>query len=198
MITSYGLDVSRFGGDRTVFGRRKSNGEFQILWEHQGKATTQTAGQAIHTWREECGADESRERKEDWPAPVNVDDIGVGGGVTDILQEEGVPVNGIDVAEAPEMDVEEEHPELFLNKRAQYYWRLKRAFEKGEVSIGDEELAEELSRLRYEYQRGKIKIMKKEDYKRLFNRSPDKADCMMLAWAETEPLEGQSLGSWLP
>ena len=119
--------------------------------------------------------------------------------MTDMLEEEGVPVNGVDAASGPDLDVDGENAELFLNKRAQCYWRLKKVFESGEVDIDDEELGEELSRIRYEYMRegGKIKIMKKDDYKKLYNRSPDKADCMMLAWAEDEALEGQSLGGWV-
>lgn len=198
MIVAYGLDVARFGDDTTLMGRRMSSGIFRLVWNHSGKRTTETAGKAIATWREECEErDDSDKIVKTWPAPINVDDIGVGGGVTDILLEENIPVNGIDVSRPADEEVEGERADLFLNRRAQYFWRLRKLFVSGEVDINDEELAEELSRIKYEYQRGKIKIMKKEEFKKKYGKSPDRADTMMLAWAEDEALEGQSLGGWV-
>lgn len=198
MVISYGLDVARFGDDSSVMGRRRANGHFRFVWEEQGKTTTRISGHAQFTWQEECLWEKEGEEVR-WEAPINVDDIGVGGGVTDQLMDEGLPANGINVAEAGyEVAEDDEHPEMFVNQRAQYFWRLRQAFVKGEVDIDDEELAEQLSHILYDYQSGKIRIQKKEDYKKLYGHSPDKADCMMLAWARAEFEEGgRALGGWL-
>ena len=65
--------------------------------------------------------------------------------------------------------------------------RLKEAFESGEVDIDDEDLAAELSRIRYEFtSNGKIKIQAKQDFKAMYGYSPDHADAMVLAWAESD------------
>lgn len=192
-IVSFGLDVARYGDDRTVFASKRLNGKFRIIWIHQGHSLTETSGRVIATWRELCEADESTE-----DAWVNVDDIGLGGGVTDILIDEDVPCDGVNVGESPADSIDDwDHMEKFLNKRAQYFFRLRRAFMEGRVDIDDEDLARELSRIKYQYTRqGKIKIEAKEDFKKVNGFSPDLADCMMLAFSTEEFVSG-SIGGWL-
>jgi hypothetical protein len=74
-----------------------------------------------------------------------------------------------------------------LNKRAYYYMKLARAFKDGLVDIDDEELAEELMYIKLDWtSKGVIKIIPKKDIKKVLLRSPDKADAMMLAYAEDE------------
>lgn len=141
--------------------------------------------------REEGDKWEEKKKEElvNFRPPVNVDDTGLGGGVTDILIEQGLPVNGIITGEAPdENDERIDHPELFLNKRAQYYWYLRTRFVDGTIAIEDEELAFELSKIRIEFLKGgggKIKIVDKETLKKAppigIGRSPDRADMAMLA-----------------
>ena len=118
---------------------------------------------------------------------VNIDDIGVGGGVTDMLVEEGIPTNGINVSEAPNEDesLGEDQRIQFFDKRAFYFWKLKQAFLDGKVDIDDEELAEELNHIKTEItSRGKIRIIEKDKIRKTLKRSPDKAEAMMLAWSE--------------
>ena len=191
-IVSYGMDVARQGGDRIVLGRRQANGRFRIVFSEQRNKVTESAGHAAKVWTDECGK-ETR-----WDAPVNVDDIGVGGGVTDILEEDGVPVNGINVAESPKiaLDAGGERPEAFENSKAQYYWRLRQAFLDSKADIDDDELAEELMKIQYGHTRkGKIKITEKDEVRKLLGRSPDKAESMMLAWAEDEAPSEEDLGA---
>jgi hypothetical protein len=197
-IYSFGLDVARQGSDSSTYGIRYKSGLFVVHETTQKKRETETAGKMISIYNEmipefkykdlkELGKKlkgDSEEEENVFFPPINVDDIGVGGGVVDILVEEQYPVNGVNVAEQPDPSDQDE-VKLFLNKRAQYYWNLKKLFEAGVVAIDDDELAFELSKLRIEFLRsGKIKIVDKETIKKdLGGRSPDRAECMMLAFS---------------
>jgi hypothetical protein len=198
-IYAFGLDVARQGSDSTTYGIRYKSGLFKLHESTQKKRETETAGKMIDTYNEFVpdykyrnfktidkrlkGEDDKEEENSFFP-PINVDDIGVGGGVVSILLEEEYPTNGVNVAEPPDPS-EPDDAKLFLNKRAQYYWNLKKLFENGLVAIEDEELAFELSKIKIEYLRsGKIKIVDKDTIKKeLGGRSPDKAECMMLAFS---------------
>jgi hypothetical protein len=43
--------------------------------------------------------------------------------------------------------------------------------------------------MKYEIPNGKVKVMKKKDIKKIINRSPDKADALMLCYA---PIDNMS------
>lgn len=179
-VVSFGVDVAREGMDRTAIGLRWSSGRFEILESIQTSRITEIAGRVSELFsRYEHRAHEDG-------LCINVDDTGVGGGLTDILYDKGLPVNGIIGGEGPDEWATDEDAERFLNKRAQYYWRLKTFFEKGKVGIQDEDLAIELGKIEREYTtKDKIKIIDKAKIrKKLGGRSPDKADCMMLAFAK--------------
>jgi len=217
-VVSIGADIARYGDDSTCIGVRQANGRFRIHDYFQGKPTTDVAGRIVDLWQRlvlkpkmveegnlrerlrKMQAEGKREEQEIPEAPINVDDIGLGGGVTDLLQEQEIPCNGVNVGESPDWDVppDEEDPDKFLNLRAQVYWRMRMAFVRGLVDIDDEDLAKELIKLRYEFtSRGKIKIMAKDDFKRVYGFSPDKADSMMLAWAKTESQNTRDVARWL-
>jgi hypothetical protein len=201
-IHSFGLDVARQGSDSSTYGIRYKSGFFRVQEATQKKRETETAGKMIDIYnelipefkyrnlddfekrvRKDKQGDNAEEGEVVFP-PINVDDIGVGGGVVDILLEEEYPTNGVNVAEPPDPSDPDE-AKLFLNKRAQYYWNLKKLFERELVAIDDDELAFELSKLKLEFLRsGKIKIVDKDTIKKeLGGRSPDRAECMMLAFA---------------
>lgn len=199
-IISYGADIARKGTDATVIGRRYASGIYEIADTINQAMTTEVAGRIKSIFNEDnpkfkdyldslsipkTEKDKEKELESSFPQ-INVDDIGVGGGVTDILDEDNYPVVGINVGESPDESLEDS--ELFLNKRAQYYWALRVAFENNEVALADEETAFELSKIRAEYLRsGKIKIVDKELIKKELNgRSPDRAESMMLAWASKD------------
>lgn len=210
---SFGLDVARGGPDSTVYGVRYESGLFRIIDVTNKKKETETAGRmkiiydemvpkedpvkqfekSVVERLEEMGKEEKEAKSSPPPIPpINVDDLGVGGGVVDILLEDEYPVNGIIVGELPDLnDEESDHPELFLNKRAQYFWKLKKFFENGLIAVEDEELIFELSKMKAEYLRsGKIKVTDKDTLKKApptgIGHSPDKSDCCMLTHAKSE------------
>jgi len=190
-IKSFGVDVARQGTDRTVIGVRYASGKFKILEITEKKKTTDTVGR-VKSWYNMMV--DPTLAKEDQP-PINVDDIGVGGGVVDMLIEDEYPVNAISgsegVDEIVQEDEKEPDPEKFLNLRAWNYWKLRVAFMKGAASIDDEDLAFELSNVKLAFSsKGKIKIPDKDELrKQLGGMSPDLADCMCLAWAKDDSEE---------
>lgn len=117
--------------------------------------------------------------KEQNAKAAKVDVIGVGSGVVDRLMEldldcEIVPVN---------FGEGSSDREQFLNLRAQVFWGLRQRFEDGDMDIDprDEELAEQLSSIKYKYNsRGQIQIEPKDDLKKRLGRSPDKADAVAI------------------
>ena len=81
-------------------------------------------------------------------------------------------------------------PIRYLNARAEWYWGLRQTFQDGHIAIDptDDELASQLSAIRYEYTpRGQIKIESKDDMAKRGMPSPDRADALMMAFAVPPP-----------
>lgn len=116
---------------------------------------------------------------------IRMDVIGVGIGVFDRLMEQGIDINGVDVREASS------DPTLFVNRRAELYWTLRERFEEGSISIpNDKHLIRELANLRYELDsRGRVQIWSKQRMKKENIPSPDRAEAVMLAFADYYPEE---------
>lgn len=170
-----GVDVARFGTDDTVIGLR--NGPvFRIIDTVQGQATTATTGKVVAAMRTH-GA-----------STAQVDGVGVGGGVVDMLRENRIPVVDLQAGGGAS------DKERFVNARAEWFWGLRERFEQGDIDLDplDDELASQLSSLRFEYtSRGQIKIESKDDMARRGMPSPDRADTLMLAYANnTKPSGG--------
>ena len=71
----------------------------------------------------------------------------------------------------------------FHNKRASSYFDLKEAMERGLAIPNDDELAEELLAIDYEFaSAGRVKIVDKQKIKETIGRSPDKADALALSY----------------
>lgn len=180
-VTSLGCDVARKGDDKTVTIALHGDGFGEVLEAVDKDRETDTAGR-LKLYQIQLGA-----------GAINVEDVGVGGGVCDILLEQDVPLNEVSVGAPPEKWWDDS--ELFLNKRAYYYWKLRKAIMSGEVYFADPEIADEIHKLQVEYtSRGQIKMMSKEKYKMAYGRSPDKADALMLANAEGEASGGSGTG----
>ncbi|MFD4554423.1 hypothetical protein ACFWP5_08845 [Streptomyces sp. NPDC058469] len=74
--------------------------------------------------------------------------------------------------------------EDFVNQRDEMWWKVSRMFVNGTIAIPeDDELVAELSALEWSDQGGKIKVEKKEDFRKRLGRSPDKADALMISYA---------------
>ncbi|MCH7642193.1 MAG: hypothetical protein IIC30_02840 [Chloroflexi bacterium] len=162
-----GVDVARFGNDRSVICVRQ--GERVLSLDVFGRQDTMaTAGRVVEAVR--------RHR----PVAVRVDAIGIGAGVVDRLRELGVAgIAGINVSERAR------NPEQFLNLRAELFDGLRQRFQEGRIRIPDDpDLIAELSSLRYSFSSsGQVRLESKDDLRGRGIASPDRADALMLAFA---------------
>jgi len=114
---------------------------------------------------------------------VNVDSIGIGYNFALHLQDLALPVELINVGE-PSRD-----PEKFANAKAEFYWGLRMRLEAGDAGgLGDELLISQLAGIRYRHNpRGQIQIESKEEARKRGVKSPDRAEAVMLAFANRTP-----------
>jgi len=168
-----GVDVARFGDDETVIYFRRGFNVQEPVVRH-GIATTWTAGEVVNVvkWIRATGYEDTIE--------VRVDDTGIGGAVTDMLNEQSVELD-IDVIPVNFGAAgDEDHAD-----RAALMWgRLKEFM--GEMSLpDDEQLLAQLSTRKYKIQPdGRIKLERKEDMKKRGLPSPDRADALALCFDE--------------
>lgn len=175
-----GVDVARFGADKTVIAVRRGSKVMPL--KVYGKQDTMATAGAVIAEQRAVGA-----------TAIKVDVIGIGAGVVDRLKEQGYPVRGINVAEAA-VD-----PERFANLRSQLWWALRERLNPDPkvnpdpVALPpDDELLADLSGVQYKItSRGQLEVERKEDMKKRLGRSPDRADAVVLAFAQTvgEPLD---------
>ena len=168
----WGVDVARKGMDRTVIAKRCGNTllETPIWW--RGKRITETAGKIVDLYN---GTTPSER-----PHTVVVDSIGMGAGLVDILREQGIPVKGINVSEAPGIG------DRFARLRDDLYFRMRDWFETQSVRMpkGCDDLIGELTTPWYTFTpAGKIKVASKDEIKKELARSPDLSDAFMLTFA---------------
>ena len=167
----WGLDVARFGDDRTALARRRGNTLIEPVKWWRGKDTMQVAGLVMDAWKL---ADEI-----DRPSEILVDVIGIGAGVVDRLFELGLPVRGVNVGESPA--VSDRHMRL----RDELWFKTRAWFEAKDCTMPrDEALIAELAAPTYDFSSsGKIVIESKADMKSRGLPSPDLADAFMLTFA---------------
>lgn len=172
-----GVDVARFGDDNTVIAS-KVNNTILPLTIHHGYATTQTASDIIYQAKVLRNKYEFSKK-----IYVKIDDTGVGGGVTDI-------VNGLKKEE--DLDWLIVIPVNFnMSVNHAYYYdfntvlwgNLKDLLEQGDISIlDDEDLEGELTNRKKEFtSNGKIKLETKKQMKERGIQSPDRGDAVALA-----------------
>lgn len=170
----WGVDVARFGEDRTVLARRHGNTLPTPPQEWTGLDTMEVAGRIKHAW------DQSPESER--PATIFVDSIGIGAGVVDRLNEMGLPVRGVNVAESPAG--REEYNKL----RDELWFRGRQWFEARDVRLCDgcDDLIAELSLPEYRIlPSGKQKVDSKDELARKgVVHSPDQADAFLLTFAD--------------
>lgn len=178
-----GVDVARFGGDESVaYVRRGSTIVASEFW--RGMDTVASTGRVARLAREH-GA-----------AAIKVDDPGVGGGVTDQLKAQGLPVVAVNVGETA-LDAEN-----FYLKRTEMFVGLRDRFKSGDISIpkDDSLLVDQLTSLRFSYTpRGQMKLESKDDLRKRRGTagrwaSPDRADALALCfWTNSRPFV---MGAW--
>ena len=176
----YGLDVARFGDDRTVLCKRQGNCVIEIKsWG--GLDLMETCGRVFH------------EAQADKPAEVMVDSIGLGGGVADRLRELGLNVRDVNVSESTAFNptAAKLRDELWITIKdwlAQRACRIPR----------DDELRQELIGPTYTFtSNGKIKVEGKSEMKKRGLRSPDKADALGLTFAGQAAFVGGRASHWV-
>lgn len=173
-----GVDVARFGDDRTVFCVRQGSivEHIQIAAKQD---TMQTVGQAVDI-RQRFGCDY-----------IHVDVCGMGGGVVDRLMELKQPVVGVDAAsKAPERKRMPMDAQGF--RMRDYLWlEAKDWLIDQEPSFAQldrehaEDLAAELSSIKYAFDSsGRIVMESKDKMKERGLRSPDIADALCLTFAQ--------------
>jgi phage terminase large subunit len=166
----WGLDVARFGDDSTALAKRKGNVQLEPCREWYGKDTMQTAGLIKLEY------DSAKEK----PSVINVDVIGIGSGVVDRLNELGLPVKGVNVAESASACEQ-------YNRLRDELWFLGREWlEARDCRLADDdELIGELVTPKFQIlSSGKIKVEGKDELKKRGVASPNRADAWLLTFAE--------------
>jgi len=170
-----GVDVARFGDDRTAFIIRQGN-NILLKESYRKEDTMQTVGRVVDKIITENLP----------PENVNIDDIGVGGGVVDRLREKGYNVSGINIGTKADVSndfVEDKLAEKrFANLRASAYWAVKEWIKTASIPRDDDYL--ELSNMKYKFSSSGILIEGKDEMKRRGLSSPDVADALMLTFCK--------------
>ncbi len=176
------VDVARFGEDETVFtiiqskNIRQWEQVYQYAW--RDKPLTEVTGKTLDLWREFR------------PDIVVIDDVGLGGGVTDRLAEQ---------RNKPEAFIgnEKANNELYENKRSEGFFRMAQMFERNEIKIlPDNVLSEQLLSIRYKFKSdGKKSIVTKDEMRKDGIKSPDRADALMMAVYYTDRVFNEKLNT---
>jgi hypothetical protein len=184
MPTIWGVDVARFGDDRNALAKRNRIGVLPDLQEWGGVDLMQTAGRVKREFDETLPSER--------PEEILVDVIGLGAGVVDRLQEQRLPVRGINVAEVAT------HHEQYRNLRTELWFAAREWLMKRDVTLPrceggcardciHEKLASELVSTRYEYaSTGKYIAETKAKMKKRGVKSPNIAEAVIMTFA-SEP-----------
>jgi hypothetical protein len=164
-----GLDVARYGDDRSVLTRRQGPVAFTPkVW--RGKSTMELAGILV------------AEINEWGPDAVFIDATGVGAGVVDRCRELKYRVTGVESGGGADDDGR------FLNRRAEMWWRMADWVlrSKGQLYAGEEgaSLAKEVVAPAYTFKSdGRMALEAKVEIKKRLGLSPDLADSLALTFA---------------
>ncbi len=169
-----GVDVARFGDDRTVIFPRQGLVAFEPV-----------------TMRDARGHDIAARimlAKEKWQSEVEfVDGSGVGASVLDSLLQSGNP--GIAVAFAGRPD-----DPRYLNKRSEMWFRMKDWIERSGSLPRVDGLVRELTEPTYTFTHGKYHLEEKDQIKRRLGYSPDLADALACTFCWSERPGGDAIG----
>ncbi len=159
-----GVDVARFGDDKTALSVILGATALPIEAVNK-KDTVWTSGRVqvlnkTHNFEH-----------------IGIDDTGVGGGVTDILTNEGLPVEPFNFGASPIDD------RMFDNLCTEIYWNLREDIRLQKISLPDDkELVNQLCSRKFLFTRkGKYRLESKEDMRKRGLPSPDKADALAIA-----------------
>ena len=161
-----GVDVARFGNDKTVIIIRQ--GPRVIYIDELRKSDIVNTTGAVVTAA-------LRYKVKD----IIIDEIGVGAGVLDNLKaDRRFNAQGLNGSNSPSNN------EKYLNLRAEVFDGLRQRFADGDISLpNDPELISQLASLTYKYNaRGQLQLESKDQIRSVGRQSPDKADAIALAF----------------
>ena len=180
-----GADIARFGDDETIIVPR-IGGKVLGLHHFTKQDLMTTCGKVLGI---------AKGAMKDYAKPhatIRVDDDGVGGGVTDrlreVILEDGLNIDVIACHNGGRAN-DKEH---YANWVTEQWCGLKERLVDGDISLPqDDELAAQLSTRKYSINsRDQIILEDKKSYKKRIHRSPDRADALVLAFAnggDTDP-----------
>ena len=159
-------DVARYGSDETVIAVRRGD-HVRIHKTYTSRSLMETAGHIVEAARQYNGPG----------MRVVVDDVGLGGGVTDRLKEMGVPVEGFNGGSAAN------EPRLYPNRRSEAWFAFSEQI--GSVDLDpDEQLCADLVSPKYALDSAGRRVVEPKDRtKKRLGRSPDRADAVLMAYA---------------
>lgn len=163
-----GVDVARFGEDKSVIAFRKGRDARSIPWrKFKGIDTVQLAGAV---------ADIAGKMK---PQAIFVDGNGVGGGVVDILKSWGYKVIEVQAGSSPN------DGDKYLNKRVEMWDNMRAWLGTGSIPH-DQELTTDLISPEYSYHptTNKLQLEGKDHMKARGLASPDVAEALALTFAQ--------------
>lgn len=166
-----GLDVARFGNDRTALVVRQA-GSIVYVETWSSADVVETAGRVLDRYRSKLFD------------TVAVDAIGIGAGVGDLLKSNAVPTSLVQVSEKAKNEAR------FDSQRDELWWKLREWFEEGNCTISRalmpqlrQAIIKDIQDIHYKYSAsGKIKVESKEDMKKRIGLSPDIGDALCLTF----------------
>lgn len=183
----FGVDVARFGDDESVI-YRNAKGKLKLAVQRRGQDLMATVGDIVVQYRKVLK--EFPEYK--GPVYVNIDDTGLGGGVTDRLREVKreqklhrlfvIPINAAERIDTDTKDGKEaaEH----YNNITTHMWAvLRELLENKDIEIADDAdtFAQLSVRKYFMASNGKLELESKKEMKKRGVSSPDRADAAALS-----------------
>ena len=167
----WGIDVARFGDDRTALAKRQANKLLEPIKHWNGTDLMATVGK--------IKAEYDQTPYDMRPSEILIDVIGLGAGVHDRCRELGLPVRGINVGEAAASR------ENCMRLRDELWFNGREWFQDKSCSMPqDDALIAELTSPTYTFSStGKMVVESKADMKKRGLRSPDLADAFLLTFA---------------
>jgi len=174
-----GCDVARFGDDETVITIRQGR---KVHAQHVFRQLNnmQVGAECAKVYRD-------YQKLGVTMGPIFVDGVGLGSGVVDYLVSMHYPVIDVNVGE------KSVDPHMYFNKRVEIWDKGRQWLEAGADIPDAPELAEQLTDIEYDMvpHKDQIRLEKKADMKTRGLSSPDRADSLMLTFAEDiVPLTG--------
>lgn len=165
----WGLDVARFGDDKSVLTKRRG----RVVLSQESWQGISTMALANEVWER---------AKDEKPDQIAVDVIGVGAGVCDRLDELAAETHIQVVGVNSSVRVEDG---TNFNLRAKVWEGMRDWLDDAPVSLpNDPNLKSELCALKYYYRNGLRLIESKDEAKKRGIKSPDFADSLALTFAE--------------